>query len=110
MGIMSCETSCLLQRETASGTELGPFGLEEKLLGGDEVHGVQDCKHVGVQGCGEASPAVTLWTSPFCPAPDLLGLVWYSGTAYFWGTLEQSPHRTGHPPRTVGGARRDLRH
>lgn len=102
MGILSCETSCLLQRETASGTELGPFGLEEKLLGGDAVH--------GVQAYGEASPAVTLWTSPACLAPDLLGLGWYSGTAYFWGTLEQSPHRTRQPPRTVAGARRDLWH
>lgn len=85
MGILSYETSCLLQRETASGTGLGPFGLEEKLLGGDAVHGVQDCKHIGVQGCGEASSAVTLWTSPACPAPGLLGLGWYSGTVLLFG-------------------------
>lgn len=67
MGILSYETSCLLQRETASGTELDPFGLEEKLLGGDAVHGVQDCKHIGVQGCGEASPVVTPSDFPCLP-------------------------------------------
>lgn len=67
MSILSYETSCLLLRETASGTELGPFGLEEKLLGGDAVHGVQACKHIGVQGCGEARLVVTPPDFPCLP-------------------------------------------